>query len=233
MNIIDIVILGLIVLYFVSGAYRGFLPSLLNLGAFLVSWITSAVFSPLLAKKLVTSSFFSSFKFYIEGAEKVNDYEVVRQAVSSLSKADMESIVRGAGLPSPYSRAILTNMKTQAFAHEGLTTVGEYFDMTIYCVIMNIIAFILVFLLLRLVLTLFTNAYSYSVELPQLKKADPLLGGAVALIRAFFSMHILFSVMAIMIMIVPSQITDILNTSFFARVFYSGSVVLPFIAGHV
>ncbi len=233
MNIVDIVILGLIALYFVSGAYRGFLPSLLNLGAFLVSWIASSLFSPLLARKLIGSPFFSSFKFYLEGAEKVTDYELVRRTVSSLSNAEMDSIIDSAALPSPYSRTILDNMKGQVFAKDGLTTVGEYFDMTIYCVIMNIIAFILVFLLLRLVLTLFTNAYSYSVDLPQLKKFDRLLGGAVALIRAFFSMHMLFSVVAIMIMIVPSQITDILNTSFFARVFYSGSVVLPFIAGKV
>lgn len=105
MNIMDILVMGLLLLYFLSGMYRGFLPSLLNLGGFFAAWVGSLLGYRLIAKRMLASEFISSFQFYVEGAEKVNDYEAARLAVSSLSKADISSIMSNAKLPSFFSRA--------------------------------------------------------------------------------------------------------------------------------
>lgn len=84
------------------------------------------------------------------------------------------------------------------FQKDGLTTVGEYFDMTIYCVILNILAFLLIFFLLRVLFTLLTNAYSYSAALPMLQRFDSVAGGGIALIRGFFSMHVVFMLIPVL-----------------------------------
>ena len=64
MNIIDIVILGFILLYALNGMYKGFLPSLLNLGGFFLSWIGAFLFYPLLSGAFIKSDFFQSFRFF-------------------------------------------------------------------------------------------------------------------------------------------------------------------------
>ena len=229
MNIMDILVMGLLLLYFLSGMYRGFLPSLLNLGGFFAAWVGSLLGYRLIAKRMLASEFISSFQFYVEGAEKVNDYEAARLAVSSLSKADISSIMSNAKLPSFFSRAIESNLKRQVFEDMGLTTVCEYFNMSIFCLILNIISFILLFFLLKCLFTLLTNAYSSSTALPQLKRFEYTCGGGVALLRGFFTMHILFMVIPIIIALFPSQIAELLNSSIASRIFYSGSILLPFI----
>ena len=113
MNIIDIVILGFILLYALNGMYKGFLPSLLNLGGFFLSWIGAFLFYPLLSGAFIKSDFFQSFRFYIEGAEKVNNYEIVNTPVASLSSGDIASIMENAKLPSPYHNTILHNLENQ------------------------------------------------------------------------------------------------------------------------
>ena len=230
---IDLIIIGLLLLYFLTGMYRGFLPSLLNLGGFFLSWIGSFIGYPLLAKRFMASEFITSFQFYIEGAEKVNDYEAARRLVSSLSKTDISAIMDNAKLPSFFSRAIESNLNKQVFSDMGLTTVGEYFNMSIFCLIINIISFMLIFFLLKCLFTLLTNAYSSSIRFPQLKRFDRVSGGGVTLLRGFFTMHIVFMLVPIAIALVPSQIADILNSSVASSIFYSGSILLPFIPGNI
>ena len=231
MHIMDILVIGLLAFYFLSGLYRGFLPSLLNLGGFFLSWIGAFIGYPIVAKKLFSSEFIASLQFYVEGAERVNDYEAARMVVSSLSKDQIGAIMDNSHLPSFFSRAIEANMKKQAFADMGLETVGEYFNMSIFCLVLNIVAFILVFLLLKCLFTLPTNAYSYSGTLPQLKKFEFTCGGAVTLIRGFFTMHILFMFIPVIMALFPSSIADMLNTSASSTIFYSGNILLPFISG--
>ncbi len=234
MNIIDFAVLFILLLYVLNGLHKGFLASLLNLGGLFFSWLGAFLCYPLLSRAFAKSDFFSSFRFYIEGAEKVNNYEMVNVPVSSLSSADITSIMEKAKLSSPYYRTIMHNLETQAFAKDGLTTVGEYFDMTIYCVILNILAFLLIFLLLRVLFTLLTNAYSYSRELPQLSRFDALSGGSIALLRGFFSMHVVFMVIPMLLILMPvTQLTDLLNSSFTTSLFYSHSAILPFIMGRI
>lgn len=234
MIILDYIIIGLILIYFLNGLYRGFLPSLLNMGGFFLSWIISFLTYPLLSRSLVNSDFFSSFRFYIEGAERINNYEIVNLNVSQISETQLTSIMQNAKMPIPYDSAIVQNIKTQAFADQGLTTLGEYFDATIYNVIINIIALLIIFICLRVLFTLLTNAVSYSMNLPQLRHFDYLLGGGVSLIRGFFSMHLVFMIIPIALILIPvSAVTDMLNSSVMSSVFYSGSIALRFISGSI
>ena len=232
MTTFDIIILGLIVLYGVSGLYRGFLPSVMNMGAFMVSWIVAFVGYPLVASGLAQSEFFQSMRFYIEGAERVGDVELTRISVSQISESQLTQIMDNAKLPPPYDTAIAGNIRNQAFAGQGIDTLGEYFDAKIYNVIVNIIALILLFVVVRVVLTFLVNAISYSVPLPQLRHFDYVMGSGVGLLRGFFSMHIVFAVVPIVLIIFQIDlITDLVNSSSMAGIFYGGSMLLRFVSG--
>lgn len=234
MNIIDLVVIVLILLYVLNGIYRGFVPSLMNLGGFFVSWVVAFLTYPLLSRTLINSEFFSSLRFYIEGAERVGDYTITSLPVSSITPDQLSSIMETAKMPQPYDAAIVENIRTQAFESQGITTLGDYFDMTIYSVMINIISLLIIFVILRILLTLLTNAFSYAVDTPQLRRFDALTGGGVGLLRGFFSMHLLFAVVPIALILLPVQIvTDLVNSSQASSIFYSGSIVLRFISGSV
>lgn len=232
MNIIDIIVLGLLLLFVLNGIYRGFLPSVMNLAGLFASWIGSFLAYPLVARKFYSMELFSSLRFYIEGAEKVGDFEIARQAVTSFSETQLEQIVSNANLAEPYQDSVLQNLKGLVFQGEGLTTVGEYFDATIYYTIINILAFAVLFFCLYIIFMLLTNAAGYSLELPELRHFDRPMGGAMALARGFLLMYVVFMAIPIALILMPlTFVTDIVNNSVMCSIFYNGSIILRFISG--
>ena len=233
MNIIDYVVIGLIALYALNGLYRGFLPSVLNLGGFFVSWVTAFLTYPILSHQIVSSNVLSQLKFYIEGSERINNFELVKLDVSTITPTQLDSIMSNAKLPFPFNNAVVDNIHNLAFKAQGVTTLGDYFNLTIYYVIINIISLLIIFVAVRIILTLITNAVSYAAVLPQLRHFDYLFGAGLGFLRGYFSMHLIFCVVPIIIVLagtVPA-ITDPINASPMTGVFYSASLVLRFISG--
>ena len=235
MNFVDIIVIALIILYALNGVYRGFIPSLLNLGGFFLSWIGAFIGYPLLSGQLVRSDLFSSLQFYMEGAEKIGDVELAKMNISMISDTQLNSIVEQAKLPTPFGDAIIDNVTNKAFADKGLTTLGEYFDTTMYNVIINIISILIIFIVLRIIFTLVTNAFSYAYKTPQLVHMDYPIGGAVGLIRGFFSMYMLFAVVPIVLILFMnvSFVMEIINGSVCCSIFYSNSLLLHFVSGAI
>ncbi len=233
MNIIDIVILCLIAVFVLNGVYRGFLSSVMNLGGVFVSWAIAFLSYPALAKPLSVHEIFSQSRFYIEGSESIG-IELAKSPITSLPTAELESLIAGAKLPPPFDTAIMDNINTQAFADMGLTTIGDYFDETIYNVIINTFSLAVIFFIALIVVTLIINAVSFSINLPQLRSFDTLAGGGVACVRGFFVMYMLFCIVPVFMILIGDQIpfiSDMLNESFTASVFYNNSIVLPFVSG--
>ena len=233
MNIIDLIVVGILALFLMNGIYRGFLPSVLNLAGLFFSWIISFLCYPLVSAKFIDTKLFQSIHFYIEGAEKVGNFELAKQAVSKFSPTELETIVENAKLASPYNVSVLENLKNLAFQEEGLTTIGEYFDATIYYTIVNIIAFAVLFICVYIIFMLLTNAAGYSLELPELRHFDRPIGGAIAVVRGFFFMYVIFLVIPIALILLPELVTEILNNSFTSSIFYEGSIILRFISSLV
>ena len=232
MNILDIVVLILLVFYALNGAYRGVSGSLLNLGGYRASWLLSFLTYPLLSGVLSGDAMLGSLKFYIEGAEKVGDVELARTAISQLSDAQIQSTVSSAALPPPFDTAILSNINGKVFASQGVESLGDYFNLTIFNVTINIISVLIIFVVLRIIFTLLTNAFSYAAKLPTLRRRDTLTGGLIGFVRGFLAMYMVFMVVPVMlIMINISEITAMMNSSVTCGIFYSGSVVLGLISG--
>jgi len=234
LNIIDYIVIGMIALYVLNGIYRGFLPSLLNLGGFFASWILAFFTYPLLSRTLVGGKLFSSLQFYVEGAEKLGDlFEMGNLPVSQISSNQLSGILDACKLAPPFDTAIASNVSKQAFAKQGLTTLAEYFDQTIYNVIINILSLLIIFFVLRLLFTLLTNAFSFSSQMPQLRRFDATLGGGIGFVRGFLSMYLLFAVMPVIMIMFNNvaAVTDLVNGSRSCTTFYTSSVILRYISG--
>jgi len=235
MNYIDLIVIALLILYILHGIYRGFLNSLMNMGAFFVSWITAFLTYPLLSKTLVSSGLYDAVRYYIGGSDRIaGGFEVRSLSVVSLPPDQLNSIVQGSGLPSPFGDTIINNVHNAAFSGAGLTTIGDYFEATIASVIVNIVAFLIIYFILRIILTVLTNAVGYSFALPQLKHFDGLLGGGIGLLRGVFAMYVIFCIVPVILVSVPvTLISDYVNQSTVCEMFYKSSIILRFISGVV
>lgn len=235
MNIIDTIVICLILLYALNGAYKGFLPSIANLCSFFLSWIISFLCYPLVARGLIKTDLFSSFRMYVEGAEWLPDFEYSRIPVDTLSDQQLATIVNDSRLPPPFDTAITASVENKVFAADGAVTLGEYYNMTIYSVIINIIALLILFVGIRVILTLVTNAFTYSYKLPQLRHFEYVSGAGVGAIGGFFAMYLIFTVMPVGLVLLRDMdiVTNTVNGSWTSNIFYSASIILRFISGHV
>ncbi|MEZ4628384.1 MAG: hypothetical protein R2912_10005 [Eubacteriales bacterium] len=153
MNFIDIAILLILAITILGGLYRGFVSTALNIGATIGSILFGRILIPLVSGLIKGSAdLFNMMLYYTEGSEYVaiTDVELTRAPISSISAEQLHTVLQNADMPIPMDRCVMKNIASEAFRDSGVTTLGDYFNQTIVCVVINIIALIALFLVLRL-----------------------------------------------------------------------------------
>ncbi|MEG2958037.1 MAG: hypothetical protein RR826_07210, partial [Christensenellaceae bacterium] len=170
MNLLNLLILFFIAIYVMQGFHKGFLISLSNTIGMIISWIIGFLFSPLMSQAVAKGS------FYRFALSFTNSGEVLKASgnllVSNLSAPQIDSIVKGAGLPMPVDTLVAENMKNQVFSAQNITTASDYMNTTIANFVINIFSFLVIYLIARVVIALLVNAVNYASPLPVLKKFD-------------------------------------------------------------
>lgn len=135
--------------------------------------------------------------YYTEGSEYITNAEYVRADISSISSQELSDIISNAHLPYPMAKEISENIATEAFADQGVTTLGDYFNQTIVCVFINILVFLAIFALVRLILAFVINGVDYAWSFPLLRSGDSLLGMGLGVLRGMFALFLLFMLLPI------------------------------------
>ena len=78
--------------------------------------------------------------------------ELTRTPISEVSLEQLNTVIENADMPLPMGNRVAHNVAVEAFAADGITTLGDYFNQTIVCVVINIVSLVAVFLLSRLVI---------------------------------------------------------------------------------
>lgn len=232
MNIIDIAILALFALFFLSGWYRGFLSTVLSIGSFLVSWVSGMLFLPLVSRAIMGHErLFNMMLYYTEGSEYIGSIEYANRAISSISAADLSNVVSDANLPYPMGKAVTANIAREAFAADGITTLGDYFNQTIVSVAVNILSFLIIFAVVRLILAFVIHCVDHARPLPVLRMADGPIGAGFGLLRGMLAVFVLFMLAPLAMTILPEQLNVVIEESFFAPFFYRSNFLLGLIPG--
>lgn len=235
MNLVTVVLILLILIMGLEGIHRGFLRSALNLGAFFLSIISSYLFYPVVSSAIkANASLFDYLTYYTEGAEKIASFESSQLLVSQLSPVQLNDIITQSNISEPFTSLIRQNVEAKAFASSGLTTIGEYYNMTIVSAVVNILAFLVVFLIARLIFAFVLGAIDYTVEFPELRQYDRTTGALFGVLRGFMFCFLIMTVVPVVFLILPvEKITDYYNASGFALFFSDNNFFLHFIRGVV
>lgn len=235
MDLINLLFIILIAIAVFEGIYRGFLHSALSLGALFLSTITSYIFYPVVSAAVKASpSLFTFITYYTEGAEKIHNFEDAPLLINGLSHDKLSSIISTSAVSEPFKTLIAQNVQTQAFASQGLKTIGEYFNMTIVCAVLNILSFLLVFLLARILFAFVLGTVNYTVQFPELKRYDKTIGGLFGASRGIYICFIIVMIVPVMFLVVPvDKITEYFQGSSLGMFFYNNNFLLHLIRGIV
>jgi uncharacterized membrane protein required for colicin V production len=218
-----------------EGIHRGFLRSAMNLGAFFLSIITSYLFYPVVSTAVkANESLFSYLIYYTEGAEKITAFESSQLLVSNMTSTQLNDIIANSDISEPFTSLIRQNVEAKAFASSGLSTIGEYYNMTIVSAALNIITFVAVFLIARVIFAFVLGAIDYTVEFPELRQYDRTAGALFGALRGFFFCFLLMMVVPIVFLVLPvDQISDYFQSSDMAVFFSDNNFLLHLIRGVV
>ena len=235
MNLIDIAVIGVLALFILHGIYKGFLPTLLSIGAYILAWLAAIVLLPVGSNSIRGSEkLFNTMLYYTEGSEYVNDVELARKSIDEISKDTLNAVFAKADLPYPMAKNIADNIARESFAENGITTLGDYFNQTIVIVFINILVFIAMFAIIRIILAFIINGVDYAWTLPKLRVADRAIAGGIGLIRGILAVFLLFMLLPIVLIVLQGKfafLTDMVNDSMMAKFFYRTNFLLSMMPG--
>ena len=235
MNAIDVGVLLILAIAVLSGFYRGFINAALGAVATVISYVAGFIFLPLVSGAIKGhESLYNMLLYYTEGAEYVaaTDVELTRIPISQISSDRLRTIVDNADMPIPMGRRVIQNVASEAFANQGVTTLGDYFNLTIVSVVINIFSLLIIFTGLRVVLAIIIQSIEYGRNgFPSLVRGDGLIGAGIGLIQGLLILFAIFLLMPICLTVLP-KLYVFVSESFFGNFFYKANVFLYLIPGH-
>ncbi len=231
MNVVDYAILAVIGLSVLWGFYRGFIQSVLGMGAVLLALAGSFLIYPYIAGLIQNnSSIARSLIHYTDATSRLGNLELSLSKVGTLTQSAIDSILQNIHLPSPIDAILQYNLQNQVFAQAGITTVAEYVNQTIVAVSVNILSFFACFLVLFIVLSILINMLRCVFRFPLLKQLDWLFGGVFGLLRGAVLCYAIFALVPLLMTVVPfEQFSTLIESSTLAKIFNNGDLILSII----
>jgi len=234
MNVLDFLILGILGISMIAGAYKGFVDSVLNLLSFFLCWIGTIVFSPMLSSYIIERHpyLLQTLITFSEGALRIDSVFERALPVSAINVDRILELVNEARFPYPFDRILLANLQNEVFPH--LQTLGEYFNHTIALVILNILSFIAIYFALRIVFYILISVAKGIVGLPVLKQFDGILGAGLGLLRGILIVSLVFLALPVVMTVVPVDlIGSFVETSLLADFFIEFNIFTMFLSGKI
>ena len=233
MNIIDIVILAVLGVSLAYGLYRGFVHTILSVACCLLSVFLAFAYGPKLAQVVSGSQGVSStLATYTDAVTRVGDYSLASIPVSQLNDGLIGQVLQSVSLPAPIASILQNNLKNQAFAGTGLSTVNDYVSNTVVAVAVNALCYIACFAVSYLVLSVVLSLIQHVFKLPLLKQLDWLAGGVFGLVRGALLLYVIFLLIPILSTVIPlDAFNDLLAQSTLAPIFQSNGFFAGVISG--
>ena len=202
MNIIDIIILAVLGVSVVFGLYRGFISGVLSVAALIGSAALAFAMSGDMAAWLQgNQTLIDTLMYYTDAGSRITNLDLSLLSVAQVTENALVQILDSARLPAAFEAAFVENIGLS----EGAATISSVLSKTIVNVSISILSFLICFLIAYVVLTFVIHLLNYVFELPVLRHLDSLIGGVLGLARGVLLLFIFFSVVPIVMAVVPIE----------------------------
>lgn len=224
MNIVDIIILAIFVYCLLAGMHKGTISSGMSLLGFAGAWFgAQALYQGIANLGLSNATLMAVLNQYLEPENFFAEHAVAVSNVTDIISGGESSIsaaVASVGENWSFlSDAFSANIRNQAFANIGISTMADYFNQTLWVAVFNVIAFIAAFIALYIIINLIVNMLDHVISFPVLRSCDWLIGGVFGLLRA--------TVVVVLVLNVLPALTSIISPEFTAQMI-SGSALYSF-----
>ncbi|NLB90078.1 MAG: CvpA family protein [Clostridiales bacterium] len=228
LNIVDFALLAILGISIIWGLYRGFIQSLLNTGASLLSLVGSFFLYPAIANTIQKSEdLVLKVIYYTDASSRIGDLELSTTKINELTASGLETVMQNADLSAPFDGILSHNITNQVYAATGASTVADYVSQTIVSAAINILCFFLCFVVLYLIFSIIINMLRVVFRFPLLKKFDWLLGAVLGIVRGIVFCYIAFTLIPLLSMIIHLEPLDtLLAQSTLATYFNNGNLIL-------
>ncbi len=217
MNILDLLILAILAYGLLAGMYKGMLTSLMSLLAFGGAWFgAKALYARIANFALSNTTLMAVLNQYLEPEEFFSSHTEAITAVSDVVVGGESALTQAvnalSGTFSFLSDAFSNNIRTEAFADLGITTLSDYLNQTLWVAVFNVVAFIAAFIVLYVVLSLLVNLIDHVVSLPILRGFDWLIGGICGLARASVVVVLVLAILPVLTSMISPELTTQLQS---------------------
>jgi uncharacterized membrane protein required for colicin V production len=228
MNIVDMVMIGIIALSVLWGFYRGFIQSVLSMGACLLSFLASFWAYPYLAGIIQgDQSLVMNLIHYTDASSRIGNLELAMTNVGQLTQEKIAVIIGNVSLPQPLSDILGYNLENGVFQALGVHSVSDYVNQTIMTVSVNILSFLICFAALYVILSLLLNVLRAVFHFPLLKQFDWLAGGAFGALRGVIFCYAAFVIVPLALTVMPVEgLETLIAESALAGLFNNGNLIL-------
>jgi len=102
-NIVDYGVLAIVLISLLFGLYKGFIRSMLGLMGVFVGMYAAYMLAPQVITWISgNDSLLKTLMYYTDASQRIGDLRTAQTLVSSLSQAEIVSIVSHTNLPSPF-----------------------------------------------------------------------------------------------------------------------------------
>ena len=216
-----LVILGLCIL---AGYYRGVIYSAVSIGLTILSFFLALALIPAIAGPVRSSEqLYGGLLYYFEGYEYVNhtSVEMIHDPAAAFDDETLDTVIENADMPIPFGRAVRKNIRNQAYADSGITTLGDYFNQTIVDVVLNLMSLLFLFICIRFLLGFILRMIDYGRRgLPVLKQYDAIYSCGIGFLHGVILLYIFFMLVPIMLLVVPQRFSALITDTPLGGFFY-------------
>lgn len=233
MNLLDMAIAAMLVLFVLSGVHKGFVYTAISVLCMIVCMTLAFIVMPLISRGVVENEgIFNSMLYYTEGSEYIYDVELSKLPITSIDKDELTEVYNRSDVAYPMDIRIRENIEDAAFEDNGITSLGDYFNRTMVLVTINILVFLLIFAVLRAITAFLVGWRNYAKRLPKLKKLDMVAAAGTGLIHGLLAMFLLFMLCPIVLTVLPFDVVEeLVEESKLASFFYQSNFLLRLIPG--
>lgn len=233
-KIVDTVCGFVLILCILSGCYRGFIDTVLGFFLSILSLIFGRICMPIMASAIRgNETLYNMLLYYTEGSEYVasTSVEMTRISIRNVTSAELKTIITRADMPLPLGERTLKNIAVEAFSDTGYTALGDYFNLTIVSVVINIFSLLFFFILFRILFGVVLRAVGYGRGgFPMLSQFDTAAGAGVGFLHGVLLLFVLFLLLPIGLTVLP-KFRIFIRRSFFGEFFYRANFLYAFIPG--
>ena len=213
MNIIDIIILVIFIYCLLVGMYKGTISSGLSLLGFAGAWFgAQSLYQGVAQFALSNTTLMAVLNQYLEPETFFNTSATAIATVTNIisgGEATISAAVADVGEQFAFmAEAFSANIRNQAFANLGISTMSDYFNQTLWVAVFNVASFIACFIALYIIISLVVNMLDRVISFPVLRSCDWLVGGIFGLLRATVVVVLVLNILPALISVISPDLTN-------------------------